>query len=51
MIQLIKQGIDDLVFFNSADRGLMDNDYESKDIAVAAFRSIASRLGETKQAQ
>ncbi|MGR6871015.1 serine hydrolase domain-containing protein [Pseudomonas sp. HK3] len=31
---------------NSADRGFMDNDYESKDIAVAAFRSIASSLNQ-----
>ena len=29
---------------NSADRGFMDNNYESKDIAVAAFRAIADSL-------
>jgi CubicO group peptidase (beta-lactamase class C family) len=29
---------------NSADIGFMDNDYESKDIAVAAFRAIVESL-------
>jgi CubicO group peptidase (beta-lactamase class C family) len=32
---------------NSADRDFMDNDYESKDIAVAAFRAIAQSLEKT----
>ena len=32
---------------NSADRGFMDNGYESKDIAVAAFRAIAQSLEKT----
>ncbi|MFY0639883.1 MAG: serine hydrolase [Bermanella sp.] len=37
---------------NSADRGFMDNGYESKDIAVAAFRAIAQSLEKTNsQAQ
>ena len=31
---------------NSADRGFMENDYESKDIAVAAFRGIAKSLAK-----
>jgi len=34
---------------NSADRGFMDNDYESKDIAVAAFRAIANNLAKPEQ--
>lgn len=34
---------------NSADRSFMDNDYESKDIAVAAFRSIAKHLAKPTQ--
>jgi hypothetical protein len=29
---------------NSADLGFMDNHFESKDIAVAAFRAIANSL-------
>lgn len=32
---------------NSADRNFMANDYESKDIAVAAFRAIAESLNNT----
>jgi len=32
---------------NSADRGFMNNGYESKDIAVAAFRSIADSLNKS----
>lgn len=31
---------------NSADRGFMDNDYESKDLAIAAFRAISKSLSE-----
>ena len=31
---------------NSADRNFMANQYESKDIAVAAFRAIAQSLGD-----
>ena len=34
---------------NSADRGFMDNGYESKDIAVAAFRAIANNLAKHEQ--
>jgi hypothetical protein len=32
---------------NSADRGFMDNHYESKDIAVAAFRAVVDSLVST----
>lgn len=37
---------DVVIVKSSADRDFMANDYESKDIAVAAFRSIAQSLSE-----
>lgn len=37
----INRKADVVIVKNSADRGFMDNHYESKDIAVAAFRAIA----------
>ncbi len=40
----INRKADVVIVKNSADRGFMDNDYESKDIAVAAFRAIANSL-------
>lgn len=36
---------------NSADRNFMENDYESKDIAVAAFRAIAESLAGEQESQ
>lgn len=40
----INRKADVVIVKNSADRGFMDNHYESKDIAVAAFRAIANSL-------
>jgi len=40
----INRKADVVIVKNSADRGFMDNHYESKDIAVAAFRAIADSL-------
>lgn len=37
---------DVVIVKNSADRNFMANQYESKDIAVAAFRAIAQSLGD-----
>ena len=35
---------DVVIVKNSADRNFMENDFESKDVAVAAFRAIANSL-------
>jgi len=40
----INRKADVVIVKNSADLGFMDNQYESKDIAVAAFRAIANSL-------
>lgn len=40
----INRKADVVIVKNSADRGFMDNDYEAKDITVAAFRAIANSL-------
>jgi len=40
----INRKADVVIVKNSADLGFMDNHYESKDIAVAAFRAIANSL-------
>jgi CubicO group peptidase (beta-lactamase class C family) len=40
----INRALDVVIVKNSADRGFMDNNYESKDLAMAAFRAIAASL-------
>jgi len=40
----VNRKADVVIVKNSANRGFMDNDFESKDIAIAAFRAVVDSL-------